>query len=194
MRNTYYRINQNIRASQVRVIGDDGKQVGILPIGEALSLANQKELDLVEIAPTANPPVTKIVDFKKFLYQEEKKSRESKKKNKGGEIKGIRLSPFIAQADLEVRVQRTISFLKEGNKVRVAVRFTGRQMGKRDFGYIILKKFSQQLLDISQPEGEPKWMGRELVLIFSPTKKQTVEKRGDQNAENKDQEVNSKPV
>lgn len=166
----YYRINQYIRAQSLRVIGEDGKQIGILPQDEALNLAREKGLDLVEIAPAANPPVAKIVNLKKFIYQEEKREREVKKKARGGELKGIRLSPFIAKADLEVRIRKAEQFLREGNKVRIAVRFMGRQLGKREFGYEVLKKVTETLANFARTEGEPKWFGRDLVLIISPVK------------------------
>lgn len=170
MGNRFYRINQFITASELRVIGEDGKQIGVFPLQEAREKAREKGLDLVEIASSANPPVAKITNFKKFLYQEEKKERESKKKIKGGELKGIRVTPFIAQADLEVRIKKTAEFLKEGNKVRVAVRFKGRQLGKKTFGYEILKKITEAIGEEAQPDGEPKWLGRELVLTLSPVK------------------------
>lgn len=176
MVNKFYRINQNIRAAQVRVIGEDGKQIGILNTFEAQKLAREKDLDLVEIAPMAKPPVAKIINFKKFLYQEEKRERESKKKIKGGEIKGVRLTPFMAKADLEVRIRRAEEFLKEGNKVRLDVRFMGRQLGKREFGYAVLKRTIEILAHCSRPEGEPKWFGRSLVLTLTPTREKHGEK------------------
>ncbi|MDP3955244.1 MAG: translation initiation factor IF-3 [bacterium] len=182
----FYKVNQYIRAPQLRVLGEDGKQIGVFPVLEAQNLARGKGLDLVEIAPTARPPVAKLVDYKKFLYQEEKKERETKKK-RGGEIKGIRVTPFMAKADLEVRTRRTLEFLKEGNKVRVAVRFMGRQLGKREFGYVILKKIIDELGTNATAEGEPKWMGRELVLVFSPIK-------GENNAKTENPQVSNTKV
>lgn len=168
----------------MRVIGDDGKQIGVLNIFEAQKLAREKNLDLVEIAPTANPPVVKIINFKKFLYQEEKRERETKKKIKGGEVKGVRLTPFMAKADLEVRVRRAEKFLKEGNKVRLDVRFMGRQLGKREFGYTILKRMTEVLAHCSRSEGEPKWFGRSLVLTLTPIKEKHGEK-DEEEAKNK---------
>lgn len=167
----FYRINQYIRSQQLRVIGEDGKQIGILTLTEAQEKARQVELDLVEIAPNASPPVAKIIDFKKFLYQEEKKEREAKKKIKGGETKEIRVAPFTAEADLDFRIRRAEEFLREGNKVRISVRFLGRQLGKQEFGYQILRKFTEALNNDAQPEGEAKWLGRNLVLFLKPIKK-----------------------
>ena len=186
----FYRINQFIRAASLRVIGEDGKQIGILPTNQAQNLAREKALDLVEIAPTANPPVARIIDFKKFLYLEEKREREAKKKTRGGELKGIRVTPFIAKADLEVRIRKAEEFLKEGNKVRIAVRFMGRQLGKREFGYQVLKKVTEALSDCSQVEGESKWFGRELVLTLAPAKHQ----RGKDGQENESQKISQSEI
>ncbi|MDP3994209.1 MAG: translation initiation factor IF-3 [bacterium] len=199
MGNKYYRTNQNIRASEVRVIGEDGKQVGVLPIFKAIELAREKGLDLVEIATTAKPPVVKITDFKKFLYQEEKKERETKKKAKGGELKGIRLTPFMAKGDLEVRIRRAEEFLKDGDKIKVSVRFMGRQMGKRQFGYETLNKMMTALEGQAQADGEPKWMGRELNVIISPIKGANKENKQslslqDKNAETQNQKVSNEEI
>lgn len=190
----FYRINQYIRAPQLRVIGEDGKQIDILPTNQAQELAREKGLDLVEIAPTANPPVAKIINFKKFLYQEEKREREIKKKTKGGALKGIRVTPFIAQADLDVRIRKTEEFLKEGNKVRMAVRFLGRQLGKKEFGYKILKNVMQVLASCGRAEGEPKWMGRDLVQVFSPLKHPVKDKQGEKDDQTQDKEISQEKV
>lgn len=170
MEKKFYRINQFIRAGRLRVIGQDGKQIGILSLNEALEKAHEQEQDLVEIVPSANPPVAKIVNFRKFLYQEEKRERAARKKIRGGETKEVRVTPFIAQADFNVRIRRAEEFLKEGNKVKISVRFKGRQMGKKEFGYEVLKKVTTALGSFSQEEGVPKWLGRNLVLTLSPAK------------------------
>ncbi len=166
----YYRINQFIKAPKLRVIGADGKQIGILEFGEALKKATELEIDLVEIAPNANPPVAKLIDFKKFLYLEGKRERKIGKA-KGGEVKEIRFTPFIAKADFEFRIKRAKEFLGESNKVKIVVRFMGRQLTKKEFGYEILKKVVAALSFCSIPEGEPKWMGRDLTLTLTPIKK-----------------------
>lgn len=185
----FYRINQYIRAPKLRVIDEDGKQIGILALSEALEKAKEKGVDLVEIAPTANPPVAKIIDFKKFRYLEEKRERKAKRGIKGGEIKGIRLTPFIAQADFDFRIRRAEEFLKEGNKVRVVVRFSRRQLGKKEFGYNLIKKFTETLSRFCQAEGESKWFGRDLVLTLSPVK-------GGKNVQekNENQKIDKPPV
>jgi len=172
----------------LRVIDEAGEQIGILSLPEALEQAKEKGVDLVEIAPTANPPVAKIIDFKKFCYLEEKRERKAKKGIKGGEIKGIRLTPFMAKGDFDVRVNKAKEFVSEGDKVKVVVRFSQRQLGKKAFGYELLKKFAEALSDIAKAEGEAKWLGKDLVLIFSPEKRRNYEK------ENENQEINKPPV
>ncbi|MFZ5366333.1 MAG: translation initiation factor IF-3 [Patescibacteria group bacterium] len=196
MAGKFYRINQYIRAPKLRVIDENGKQVGILTLSEALEKAKEKQVDLVEIAPTAQPPVAKIIDFKKFRYLEEKKERKAKRGIKGGEIKGIRLTPFIAQGDFDFRVRRAEEFLKEGNKVRVVVRFTRRQLGKKEFGYNLIKKFTEALSRFCQTEGEPKWLGKDLVLTFSPVKGLPADRQGGKNAKekNENKKVDKSPV
>lgn len=188
MAEKFYRINQNIRAPKLRVIDETGKQIGILTLTEALDIAKEKQVDLVEIAPTASPPVAKIIDFKKFRYLEEKKERKAKGGIRGGAIKGIRLTPFIAQADFDFRVRKAEEFLEKGNKVRVAIRFLGRQLGKKEFGYNLIKRFTEALSDFCQEEGEPKWLGRDLVLTLTPVKGRKHEEK------NENQKVDKSPV
>lgn len=185
----YYRTNQFIRADKLRVISEDGRQIGVLTLAEALKIAADQETDLVEIAPTANPPVAKIIDYKKLLYLENKKEQKAKKGIKGGDIKGIRLTPFMAQGDLEVRIKKAAEFLKEGNKVRAAVRFTKRQLSKKDFGYEVLRKFTEGLNGVGQAEDQAKWLGRDLIMSFTLLK-------GNQNEEkqNQDAQVDQQPV
>lgn len=140
----FYNLNQYIRAEKVRIIDEKGKQIGVIPTQEALFKARQRGLDLVEVAPKADPPVCKIIDFKKFKYKEAKKARAGKKKKKQG-LKGIRFTPFIAKKDFEVRVGRAQEFLSEGYKVKLTVKFVGRQITRRQFGYDLLKKSSQAI-------------------------------------------------
>jgi translation initiation factor IF-3 len=176
----FYRINHFIKSPTLRVIGDDGKQIGILTISEALAKANEAQLDLVEIAPTAKPPVAKIIDYKKFVYLEEKRARKGKK-SKGGEIKEVRFTPFIASADFDVRIKRAIKFLGEGDKVRIVVKFVGRQISKRDFGYEIVRKAKIALLTAGEFEGDPKWMGPNLIVTVTPIKKIENDKNETEN-------------
>lgn len=166
-----WRVNNQIKAPEVRVIGADGKQIGILKIEEALSKAREVGLDLVEIAPNANPPVVKITDLGKLRYQEEKRLKKGKKASKGGELKEIRFSPFIADHDFEVRLGRIEEFLAQGNKIRVVVVFKGRELGSKKFGYDILSKLTERLKGRISIDMEPKFLGRHLILVISPTKK-----------------------
>ena len=170
MEKKFYRVNQYIRAPKLRVIGEDGKQIGLFTLSEALEKANQQRAVLVEIAPRANPPVAKIIDFKKFLYFEQKKERKSKKGVKGGEVKEVRMAPFIAKADLDFRIKRTLDFLGEGNKVKVTIRFIGRQLSKKEFGYELLKTITEALRGYAEPENDPKWMGPNLTITYKPVK------------------------
>ena len=156
---------------KVRVIGADGKQLGIMSLGEALSESTKVGLDLVEIAPKANPPVAKIVNLGKFLYQEEKKLRKERKKAKASEVKEIRLSPFIAPHDFNNRFTRIKEFLSENNKVRVVVKFKGREMGSKKFGYDLLEKVTGGLGGTIAIDMQPKFFGRHLIMVISPTKK-----------------------
>ena len=167
----FWRINHQIRAPEVRVIGSDGKQIGILKISDALKKAQETGLDLVEIAAKANPPVAKIADVNKLRYQEEKKKRAEKKKSKAAEQKEIRFSPFIGQSDYETRLKRVTKFLADGHKVKVTVKFLGRQMGKRSFGYDLLRRLSKDLGELGIMEGEPKFLGRHLIAIYAKVSK-----------------------
>ena len=163
-----YRINEQIRAEKLRVIGDDGKQLGILTRLEALEKAKSSGLSLIEIAPSANPPVVKLTDLGKFKYQEEKKLRSQQKKSKGGEIKEIRFSPFIAENDFNFRIGRIKEFLSEKDKVKIVVIFTKRQMGSTRFGYQLIRKILDILGDGVLMDMEPKFFGRYLITTISP--------------------------
>lgn len=163
-----FRVNHQIRAPEVRVIGSDGKQAGVMKLTEALSKAQEKDLDLVEIAPNARPPVVKIVELGKYKYDLEKKQRKQKKA-KGGELKEIRFSPFIAENDYKVRIERINEFLDEKNKVRVVVKFLGRQMGSKQFGYNLIDRILSDLGGRVAVDMEPKFLGRHLITIISPT-------------------------
>jgi translation initiation factor IF-3 len=185
-----WRINSEIRAPQLRVIAQDGKQIGVVSLEEALRLRNEAGLDLIEIAPTAKPPVAKIADFGKFRYSEEKKLREQKRKTKTTEVKEIRFSPFIAQEDYNTRLTRIKEFLSDSNKVRVVVVFKNRQMGSRNFGYDILKRVLMDLGDSVSVDMEPKFLGRHLAMVISPLKKR---KQNNEN-ETEDQKVINQEV
>ena len=167
----YWRANENIHAPKVRVIDEKGKQAGVLELSKAKELAKKANLDLVEIAPKATPPVVKIIEFGKFKYQEEKKLRKQRKGIRGGELKEIRFSPFIGEADYLTRIERIAEFLKENDKVRVVVKFKGRQMGSKQFGYDLLKRVLSHFENLVSIDMEPKFLGRHLVMVISPSSK-----------------------
>lgn len=152
----------------------EGKQVGVLSREEALRLAQEQELDLVEIAPAAKPPVAKIIDYNKFLYQQSKKKQEEKKKTKTSETKEIRLGPFMSDNDLQVMIRRGREFLEDGDKVRLVVKFRGRQITRSDFGRQVIQKVVDSLNDISKVDREPKFEGRQMVSLLSPEKGKKV--------------------
>ncbi|KKS90361.1 MAG: Translation initiation factor IF-3 [Microgenomates group bacterium GW2011_GWA2_44_7] len=166
-----YRLNNQITASPVRLISSDGKQIGVVPIEEARKMAEESNQDLVEISGEAQPPVIKLIDFKKFRYQEAKKEREAAKKVKKVDLKEVRLTPFMAEGDFRVKVERMKEFITEGNKVRITVRFTGRQMGKTQFGFIIMKKAFDALADYATVDQMPKLIGRQIIAVMTPAKK-----------------------
>ena len=139
------RINEQIRVREVRLIDDEGNQKGIVPVMEALKMAKERELDLVEIAPTANPPVCKILDFGKYRFEQEKKLRDSKKNQKVLKLKEIRMQPKIGSGDLDTKAKHVQEFLDEGAKVKVTVRFRGRELAHTGLGYDVLKEVTNRL-------------------------------------------------
>jgi translation initiation factor IF-3 len=173
----FYRTNERIYALELRVLDSEGKQIGLLTKSEALEKARSEGLDLVEIAPTAKPPVARIIDFKKFLYQEEKKRREEKKKSKSSETKEIRLGPFMDDHDLDTLLRRAREFLEENHKVKLVVRFKGRQMGHPEFGHQIIGKAIESLSDISKVDKIPHFEGRQLLAMLSPERKKKNEEK-----------------
>ena len=179
----FYRINERIFALELRVIDSEGKQIGLLKKFEALKKAREAGMDLVEIAPTAKPPVARIIDFKKFLYQEEKKKREEKKKSKNSETKEIRLGPFMDDHDLETMVRRAREFLENNDKVKLVVRFSGRQMAHPEFGHQVSGKAIMSLSDISKVDKHAHFEGRQLISMLSPERKKKNEAEQEKNQE-----------
>lgn len=161
-----YMINEQIKDREVRVIGEDGNQLGVMPLADAKKLAREANLDLVKIAPTAKPPVCKIIDYGKFRYEQTRKEKEAKKKQKTIEVKEIRLSPNIDTNDLNTKVNQAKKFLASGNKVKVAVRFRGREMTRTASGKVILDDFAQQLSDVAVVDKPPKMEGRSMVMFL----------------------------
>ncbi|TFZ40270.1 translation initiation factor IF-3 [Soehngenia longivitae] len=161
-------INEEIREKEVRLIDVDGTQLGIVPIKKALEIANERRLDLVNVAPTANPPVCRILDYGKYKYELTKKEKEARKNQKIINVKEIRLTPNIEEHDLQVKANRAIEFLKDGDKVKVSVRFKGREMGHTEMGEEVLKDFLNLLDEYGKVEKEAKMEGRNLVVILVP--------------------------
>jgi translation initiation factor IF-3 len=166
----FYRINERIFASQLRVLDQDGKQVGVLTRFEAMQKAKELGVDLVEVAPMANPPVVRLIDFKKFLYQESKKKNEEKKRSKVSETKEIRLGPFMNDHDLKTMIRRGTEFLEDNDKVRLIVKFMGRQIAHPEFGKEIMQKVVDALGNLSKIEREAHFEGKQLIAILSPDK------------------------
>ena len=167
----FYRTNERIFAGSLRVLDSEGKQIGVISKFEALNMARKQGLDLVEIAPLAKPPVAKIIDFKKFLYSQEKKKREEKRKSKTSDTKEVRLGPFMSDNDLSVMTKRARDFLEQGDKVRLVVFFSGRQITHPEFGHRVLDKTLENLSNISKLDRERRLEGRKLITLISPDRK-----------------------
>ena len=163
-------INEQIRDKEVRLIGEDGEQLGIMSAKDAFKLARDAELDLVKIAPTAKPPVCKIIDYGKYKYEMLRKEKEAKKKQKSIEVKEIRLSPNIDDNDLNTKVNNARKFLEKGNKVKVTLRFRGREMAHMTQTKYILDDFAEKLSDIAVVDKPAKVEGRTIVIFLSAKK------------------------
>jgi len=161
-------LNEEIREKEVRVIGSENEQLGVILTKEALRIAEEKELDLVLIAPTANPPVCKIMDYGKFLYEQSKKEKEARKNQKVVIIKEVRLSPTIEEHDITIKANNARKFLIDGDKVKVTVRFRGREADYSHVGHEILNSFSSRLEDVCVIEKPAKLEGRNMILILAP--------------------------
>lgn len=165
------RINEQIRVREVRLIDDEGEQKGIVPTIEALRMAKELELDLVEVAPQANPPVCKILDYGKYRFEQEKKLRDSKKNQKQLKLKEIRMQPKIGSGDLDFKSKHIQEFLTEGNKVKVTIRFRGRELAHTELGYDVLKEVLKRLNDEYVIEKQPAMEGRFMSMTLSPKAK-----------------------
>ena len=163
-----HQINEEIRDKELRVIGANGDQLGIMSSAEALRLAEEKELDLVKIAPNAVPPVCKIMDYGKFRFEQLKKEKEAKKNQRVVEVKEIRMSPSIDTNDLNTKVKNAMKFLKDGNRVKVTVRFRGREMAHTSLGEVLLKQFGESCAEVATVEKGAKLEGRNMSMFLSP--------------------------
>lgn len=164
------RINNQISASNVRLIGADGRQIGVVSLREALRRAEETELDLVEISPNIDPPVCRILDFSKYYFQKEKKAKEAKKKQHEVEIKEIKFGPNTEEHDFNFKKNNAVKFLKQHNKVKFTVRFRGRQMAHKELGYRVLEKLKADLHSIADVDAEPVSDRNLLSMIMSPKK------------------------
>ena len=163
-------INEQIRDKEVRLIGENGEQLGIMSSREAMQLAREAELDLVKIAPTAKPPVCKIIDYGKYRYEQARREKEAKKKQKVVEVKEIRMSPNIESNDLQTKMNAAKKFLTKGNKVKVTLRFRGREMTHMQSSRHILDDFAESLADVAVIEKAPKVEGRSISMVLSEKK------------------------
>ena len=174
--NTDHQINEEIRDKEVRLIGADGEQLGIMSAEEALRIATEQEYDLVKIAPGSNPPVCKIMDYGKYRFEQTKKEKEAKKNQRVIEIKEIRMSPSIDTNDFNTKLKNGQKFLSEGNRLKVSVRFRGREMAHTEIGGVILRDFAAKCADIANMDKAPKLEGRNMSMFLSP-KPQTAPKK-----------------
>ena len=173
------RVNEEIYAREIRVIGADGKQVGIMSVPQALDLARQSDLDLIEVAPQANPPVCRIQDYGKFRFEQTKREKEARKAQSRIDIKEIRLRPKTAEHDMQVRLRAARKFLESGAKVKVWLRFRGREVTHPEVALGVMKRIADELDDISSIEQHPSREGRTMLMILAPkpvSKKATKEK------------------
>jgi translation initiation factor IF-3 len=162
------RVNENIRAREVRVIDENGEQLGVMIPREALRIARERGLDLVEVAPNARPPVCRVMDYGKYMYEKSKKERESRKNQKTVKIKEVRISPKIDDHDFSVRVKNAVGFLQKGNKVKATVRFRGREIVHADIGKKLLEDLAEFVQDYAVVERDPKVEGRNMIMILAP--------------------------
>ncbi|WP_291840247.1 translation initiation factor IF-3 [Limimaricola sp.] len=170
MRETGPRINERIRAPEIRLIGADGQNVGVVSPERALSMAEEAGLDLVEISPNATPPVCKIMDYGKFKYETQKKEAEARKKQKIIEIKEIKFRPNTDTHDYEVKMRSVFKFLEEGDKVKITLRFRGREMAHQDLGRQLLERVAEDTKEIGKVESMPKVEGRQMVMMIGPAR------------------------
>ncbi|MGB9662889.1 MAG: translation initiation factor IF-3 [Moorellaceae bacterium] len=161
-------MNGEIRAREVRLVGTDGQQLGIMPLREALRIAQEQGLDLVEVAPQARPPVCRIMDFGKYKYEQSKREREAKKKQRIVNIKEVKLRPGIEEHDFQVKARNALRFLEDGDKVKVTVMFRGREISHPELGEKLCLRLADQVAEIASVERPPKIEGRNMVMILAP--------------------------
>ena len=165
-------INEEIRAREVRVVSDANEQLGIMTLHEAISLAEEKGLDLVEVAPNGHPPVCRIMNYGKYRYEQQKRDKEAKKKQKVFQIKEVKLRPNIEDHDFFVKLKNAQRFLGDGNKVKVTIMFRGRELSHPELGRVLLVRMAKELADIANVERDPKLEGKNMIMILNPKQQQ----------------------
>ena len=163
-----YQINEEIRDKEIRLIGEDGAQLGIMTSAEAFAIAVEKELDLVKIAPTSNPPVCKIMDYGKYRFEQAKREKEARRNQHIVEVKEIRMSPSIGVNDFNVKLKNGQKFLKDGDRLKVTVRFRGREMAHTDIGENLLKKYAEECTEFGTVDKNAKLEGRHMSMFLTP--------------------------
>ncbi len=166
-----HRINGEIRVPEVRLTGLDGEMIGIVRTSQALAMAEEADVDLVEVAPNARPPVCRLMDYGKFRYQEQKKAQEQKAKQKVIQVKEVKFRPQTDKNDYDTKLRALTRFLTDGNKAKVTLRYRGREMAHQEFGTDLLNKVKEDLADIAQVESFPKLEGRQMIMVLAPKKK-----------------------
>lgn len=166
-----HRINREITAPEIRLTGVEGEQLGIVKLFDALRLAEEKDVDLVEIAPTAQPPVCRLMDYGKFKYQEQKKAHEAKAKQKVIQVKEVKFRPGTDDGDYNVKLRNTMRFLEDGDKVKITLRYRGREMAHQEIGMRMLERVRTDLEELAQVEQMPKMEGRQMIMMLAPKKK-----------------------
>ncbi len=167
------RLNEDIEASTVRLVDDDGAQVGIVGLQQALASAREKTLDLVEISPDAEPPVCKIMDYGKHVFDLKKKTALQRKKQKQTQVKEMKFRPGTDEGDYQIKLRNVIRFLENGDKAKVTLRFRGREMAHQDLGIAMVKRIEDDLREIAQVEQYPKFEGRQMTMVFAPRSKKS---------------------
>ena len=171
------RINDRIRVPEVRLVGPNGEQVGIVAIGDALRLAQEADLDLVEVAPTARPPVAKLMDYGKYKYETAQKAREARRNQVHTVIKEMKLRPKIDPHDYETKKGHVVRFLKAGDKVKITIMFRGREQSRPELGFRLLKRLAEDVQELGYVEFEPKQDGRNMIMVMAPHRKQQQQHR-----------------
>jgi translation initiation factor IF-3 len=188
------RVNERIRAREVRLIDENGAQMGIMPTRQALQVARERDLDLIEVAPKAQPPVCRIMDYGKHKYEQAKRDREARKKSRATEVRLLRLrSPQIGAHDLQIKLRKCREMLAEGSKVRVSLRFRGREMSRPQLGTDLLNRVTEELSDIAQTEGTPRQEGRMMSLVLSPKPGVRLAREKKEKEKDKDKDAKEKP-